>query len=283
MSNNIIFEKSLYGTKAIISGIWDDIYIDSMYKNNVSEIEINDGKGWKGNTLEFLKHFPSLKSLIIIDLKIQSVDSIYYLKKLKNLQLITYSKDPINFLVFTELESCDFEWIRNSDSLFKLSKLKKLFINNYLERNDENFSNFTNLEEISIFNSNIEKIEHIFKLKNLKKLRITNLKKIDSIKGINQLENLEVLEIQKCKKISTISNIFEMINIKILFLIDLGDICSLKGIENLLNLESLMFYESTNIVDGDLLPLTKLKKLNKISFQNRKHYSHKREDFICYN
>jgi hypothetical protein len=33
------------------------------------------------------------------------------------------------------------------------------------------------------------------------------------------------------------------------------------------------------IVDGDLFPITKLKSLNKISYQNRRHYSHKREDF----
>ncbi len=41
-----------------------------------------------------------------------------------------------------------------------------------------------------------------------------------------------------------------------------------------------MFYESTNIIDGDLKPITKLNKLNKVSFQNRKHYTHNREAFI---
>lgn len=280
MSNNIIFEKSFYGTRAIISGLWDDSYIDLMKRKNVDEIELNDGKGWNGNSVEFLEYFPSLKSLIIIDLRIQSVDSIYYLRKLKNLELITYCKDPINFQTFTELERCDFEWIRNSDSLFELSKLKSLFINNYKEKNDDSFSNLTNLIELSIFNSKIEKIDHIFKLKKLKRIRISNLKKIESLEGINQLQELEELEIQKCKGISNVSYIFDLMNLKSLFLIDLGNIFSIKGIENLLNLESLMFYESTNIVDGDLFPITKLKRLNKISFQNRKHYSHKREDFI---
>lgn len=277
--SNITFENSFYGTRVIINGFWDDSYIDLINKKNVDEIELNDGKGWNGESVDFLKNFPNLKSLIIIDLRIKSIDSIYYLKKLNNLELITYCKDSINFQTFPELERCNFEWIRHSESLFELSKLKSLFINNYTEKNDDSFSNLTNLIELSIFNSKIENMFGIFKLKNLEKLRIANLKKIESIKGIDQLVELQDLEIQKCRAINSISDIFQLEKLKNLHLIDIGNVISFKGIENLHRLETLIFYESTNIVDGDLLPITKLKKLSKISFQNRKHYSHKRENF----
>jgi hypothetical protein len=40
-----------------------------------------------------------------------------------------------------------------------------------------------------------------------------------------------------------------------------------------------LFYESTNIVDGDLSPLTRQKNLSSVSFQDRRHYSHKRLEF----
>jgi hypothetical protein len=55
-----------------------------------------------------------------------------------------------------------------------------------------------------------------------------------------------------------------------------GAIASLKPLLNLDGLESVMFYESTNIVDGDLSPLLRQKNLARISFQNRRHYSHQR-------
>jgi hypothetical protein len=60
-----------------------------------------------------------------------------------------------------------------------------------------------------------------------------------------------------------------------------GDIASLKPIEFLKSLQRLTFYESTNIVDGDMAPLKKHKKLTTISFKNRRHYSQRREDFAA--
>lgn len=90
---------------------------------------------------------------------------------------------------------------------------------------------------------------------------------------------LEELEIQRCKGITAISEVFKLGKLKRLLLIDLGGIASIGGIENLTELEEFLFYESTNIVDGDLSPITRLKKLSKISYQNRKHYSHRREQF----
>jgi hypothetical protein len=43
-----------------------------------------------------------------------------------------------------------------------------------------------------------------------------------------------------------------------------------------------MFYDSTNILDGDLAPVQRHNGLSRISFQNRKHYSHRREQFTAY-
>ena len=59
----------------------------------------------------------------------------------------------------------------------------------------------------------------------------------------------------------------------------MGNIESIKGIEELKELSIFLFYESTNIIDGDISPVFKLANLSKISYQNRKHYSHKREEF----
>lgn len=280
MNYSINLEQGIFGTKAVIKGIWKDSYLDFLLENEVQELELNDGKGWTGVNLDFLKDLPDLKSIIIIDLKIKSIEPIHNLKELVSLNVITYSKDPINFKSFPKLVECGFEWIKGSESLFEMSNLKKLFINRYNKNDSDVFSKLVNLESLSILNSQIENLLGISSLRKLQNLRLGNLKKISTLQGLENLKDLETLEIQKCKGISDVSVIFNLTKLKQLFLIDMGNISSINGIENLTSLNEFLFYESTNISDGDLIPLKNLPSLRKISFQNRKHYTLKSEDFV---
>ncbi len=57
-----------------------------------------------------------------------------------------------------------------------------------------------------------------------------------------------------------------------------GEIASLKPLDKLIRLERVTFYETTNILDGDLSPIIS-KNLSRVAFKNRRHYSHTREEF----
>ena len=120
--------------------------------------------------------------------------------------------------------------------------------------------------------------EALAALKRLRRLRLANLRTLTSLAGLGQLEQLEDLEIQGCRRIQSIGEIAALHRLRKLNLSDGGQIESLRPLEHLAQLESVMFYGSTNISDGDLSPLLELKKLSAISFQNRRHYSHRRED-----
>lgn len=277
--NRVIFNEGLLGTKATIEGPWKKEYLELLLEKNVQELELNDGKGWYGDNVQFLEQLPHLKSLIIIDLNIKSIEPIHSLNGLTKLEIITYSNDPINFTDFPQLLECSFEWIAGSETLFESSTLQKLFINEYTKKDSTVFSGLFNLKELSILNSPIENLEGLSKLKSLNYLRLGNLKNLNSLHGIGSLQGIEELEIQRCKGISDVSEVFKLNKLKRLLLIDLGDITSIHGIEYLTELKDFLFYESTNILDGDLSPLTQLKNLKTVSYQNRRHYSHKREDF----
>ena len=279
MKNKIALEESHSGMKATLIGSWDDNLLHLVIENNITELEINSGKGWRGENVDFLKYFPKLKSLILIDLSVRSIEGIYNLSELSKIRLITYAKTRVDFSLFPSLESCDFEWIKGSDSLFECAKLSGLGLNRYHSEDGKLFSNLNNLKFLTILNSPIKDLDGISPLLGLQHLSLTNLKNIVSLKGIDNLLNLEILEIQKCKGIRSVSEIFSLQKLRKLLLLDLGDINSFKGLERLQNLTTLMFYESTNIIDGDLSPIVRLKNLSDISFQNRKHYSHKREYF----
>jgi len=275
----IDFSSGEYGVKAVIRSEWQEEYLTKLIQNNVKELELNDGKGWHSKNVDFLEFLPNLTAMTLINFKIDCIQGVQYLKKLNYLNLLTYCRDAINFKCFPELIDCSFEWINGSESLFAVDSLKSLSVNNYKEVESNLFSNLINLEKLEIMNSNMECISAITPLTNLKSLHLANLNKLDAVSGIQELLNLEELEIQKCKNVSEVTEIFELKKLRRLLLLDMGKINTIIGIENLTELEYLFFYESTNIIDGDLSSIWKLNKLAKISFQNRRHYSHNREEF----
>lgn len=279
MNDNIIFEKGMYGTKAIIRAAWRDSFLKILLDKEIDELELNDGKGWRGENVNFLQFLPNLRSLTIIDLNIKSIDAVHYLNELEKVQLSTYSKVPIDFNCFPKLTNCGFEWIKGSDSLFECSGLKYLGLNRYDKRYSDIFYQLINLNRLTLLNSPFENLQGFSLLEKLTYLSMTNLKNITSLHGLEDLHNLEELEIQRCKGIGDISDVLKLNKLKRLLLIDIGDIASIKGIENLTELKDFLFYESTNIIDGDLSSILKLKNISNISFQNRKHYTHRREDF----
>jgi hypothetical protein len=132
---------------------------------------------------------------------------------------------------------------------------------------------------MAILNAPVENIRDIIALKNLRSLRLANLKRLTSLAGIEQLTNLEELEIDTCRAIGSIDEVKTLLRLRSLYLNNDGEIPSLKPLKGLTHLESVGFCESTNILDGDLKPLLHGKHLSRISFQNRRHYSHRREDF----
>jgi hypothetical protein len=279
MIKPVHFEDGDYGLKAVLTSPWSESVGAEIKSRKCAEIEFNDAKGWKGNDLSFLSEFPNLKALKIIDFTIASVEPIHLLKELQALEIMTYCLTPIRFSSFPMLEDCGLEWRSGAESLFEQVKLRKLFVNSYKGKGAEAFGRLVNLENLAILNAPIENLNFLETLGKLRVLRLANLKKIHSLKGIERLVNLEELEIHTCRSIGSIDEIGSLPVLKKLYLNNDGDIASFKPLKRLENLEAVIFYESTNVVDGDLSHLALQKNLSRVSFQNRRHYSHKREDF----
>ena len=281
MKTEIELTKGKHGTKAIIKSEWRNHYYEILTDNHVVELELNDSKGWKGDCIDFIRHFSHIKSLTLIDMNIKNIQSINELYNLEDLSLITYSKNSVDFSNFPKLTTLDFEWINGSTSLFDLKHIQDLSINRYSDKNLELFSKLTSLNRLSLMNSRINSLDNICQLTNLNSLSLINLTKVENCSCLSNLTNLEDITIHSCKKISDISPLFSLQKIKKMHILDMGIIQSISGIEVMTNLKEFLFYESTNIIDGDLIGLTKLPNIEKVIFQNRKHYTHKREEFVC--
>jgi hypothetical protein len=58
----------------------------------------------------------------------------------------------------------------------------------------------------------------------------------------------------------------------------MGKIPTLRFLSRLQNLEEIIFWEDTNVVDGDVGLLLKLPKLKNAGFRNRRHYTYRVEE-----
>jgi len=279
MITGVSIESGAYGLRAVLTSAWSEAIGRYLQEKAVAEIELNHAKGWRGDTLAFLSAFPRLRSLKIIDLTISSVEPIHVLRELRALEVITYCKTELQFAAFPYLEECALEWRPKATSLFDCGTLKKLFVNRYSGKDVEPFGRLKRLVSLAILNAPVETLHGLLKLSDLRSLRLGNLKRLTSLAGIEGLAALEELEIHTCRAVTSIDEVSHLLRLRKLHLNNDGAIASLKPLENFDGLESVLFYESTNIVDGDLAPLMRQKNLARVSFQNRRHYSHQREDF----
>lgn len=279
MTDRIKLESGEFGPRAVVVADWSDDMTKFLVDSQIAELELNQGKGWTGSDLKFLVELPQLRSLKILDFKISSVEPIHFLHELRTLDVMTYCKTEIRFLAFPRLENCGLEWRPKATSLFDCMTLKELFVNRYDGKNTDSFSKLVNLESLAILNAQINDLYGLSALMKLRHLRLANLKRLASLVGIERLTSLEELEVHTCRRIRSIAEIGYLPRLRKLHLSNDGDIDSLKPLAKLAQLESILFYESTNIVDGDLSHLLNQKNLASVSFQNRSHYSHRREQF----
>jgi len=276
MENEFIVENGKFGKCLVVTSKWNKEYENYLIKHNIKELNLNYARGWIEEDIYFLKEIHFLEGLSITAFEI-NISQINDLHALRTLSLSTFSNSEIDFNNFPNLEDCFLEWRSKTESIFNCITLKRLCINQYKGKDTSQFARLTNLNNLRILNSPIRSLEGLASLKKLVSLEIANFRKLESLKGIETLTQLEELQIHGCKKIDNIELLARLTNLKILYLCNVGMIDNIKPLLNLKELEQFIFYEDTNIADGDLTPLTKLPKLNYVAFQNRKHYSHKRE------
>lgn len=279
MTLPFVLEQGIYGPRVTAIGPWMPAIADYMRREGIHELYLNHARGWSDTTLDFLETVPELVAFSILDFAIKDIAPIHRLLALRTLEVSTYCNTTIDFRRFPQLERCLLYWRNGSESLFDCGALRWLFLHRYSGSSSKPFARLAALQELSVANSELREIEHLAALTNLRFLGLYQLKKLKSLDGIEALRQLEALEVNGCKSIGRIDALATLLHLRRLQLNDDGAIASLGPLRSATDLEEVLFYESTNITDGDLAPLAALPRLQHISFQNRRHYSHKRENF----
>jgi hypothetical protein len=271
--------EGVTGKKAVISGVWKRELATVLQSRGTKEIQCNYAKGWKGDDIAFVASIPWLKGFSLTSYKVKDLEPLYSLKSLNFLSLAGAYSGKLDFSHFPRLKYCFLEWWPGAKSVLQCSTLERAYFNCCKIKHSEELAQLRNLERLVIASGPLDEVEHIGDLPRLDYLGLYLLRKLETLKGLAKLSRLQYLHIEGCRRIHNIAELAALPSLEVCNLSDNGVIESLRPLAKVSSLKQLYFTGTTVIENGDLSCIKDLPNLNRLAFANRKHYSHKREDF----
>lgn len=253
-----------------------DSYLKYIKENDIKWISLSN-LYYSTENIDFLVDCSFIEKLSITSTSILDYSGLKHLKNLKSLSL-EEPKGKVDLSNTTSLEVLSTELSKNVIGLDKLHKLRilKLWKYNPKSKNLIELNSLTSLEELYITQSNITSLEGCSNFANLLKLELNYLTKLEYIDEIEKnADTLISLRFDSCKKLKNHDYVTCLRKLELLAFDECGEIPSIRFIKRIPNLKSFIFV-NTNIVDGDL---SACEGLDYVGFLNKKHYSHKNQDF----
>jgi hypothetical protein len=234
----------------------------------------------KCDDISFIIEFPNVTKIGISYLYF-NISPIHDLEKLEDIAISFNFKGRINFTSFKHLKRVFINWENAGvESLFECPQMEQVSIMKYGGLSLQDFERLPNLKALFLYEPKSISLEGIGRLQGLERLEISNAKKLKDLGDLENLLSLKKLFLHGAKHLEDLHSVMYLKNLRILNLDSLGKIPSIKFLETLKNLEEFYMAETTDVQDGDLSVLARLRtnhKLDKIIFVNRRHYSHTRE------
>lgn len=246
-------------------------------EHGLSRIAISPLMGYSLPDLEFLKDYPYVRGVELPTAGKIVVSGLRYLARLEVLR-IAESREPLDLAQFEQLTHVGAEWHPKLRITEDCRRLRVLGLRKYKPKSKDltELADLPSLEDLSIVQSPLTSIRGVGRFRKLKRLELSYLTKLESIAGIEELNDsrLEILESEKCKKIGDHAAVRTVPSLRVVRFNDCGEIPSIDFLYGLPNLEDFRFV-NTNVLDGDLRPLLRLKSAG---FFKKKHYSHTPEE-----
>lgn len=277
--NGFKFQIGINGSKKlIIESSKLDACIKYVLDGNIKSITINCSQGYELPDIHFLNKISNvLEGLHLPETKFDN-RVVNILHKLKFLGFADNKKDIIDLSNFPNLESLACDYSSRLKGLNTCGNLVDLTLTNYKSKNKDllEMTSFPHLRDFFLFKTDITTLQGIERFINLRKLEIFSASRLDTIAPLQALSNsLQEIQIEKCKKIKDYEILGNVKSLRKIILSESGEIKSLAFVKELHNLEFISFW-GTNVLDGDI---KYCEGINYVGFDNKKHYTHKSEQF----
>jgi Leucine-rich repeat (LRR) protein len=262
-----------FGECLILDRPWLSGFADFMRERNIVEINVSPGI----KSLSFLREIPFVRGLKLFVHKIDDYSAIETLSDLRSLyDAYGFDNDLLDLTKLPQLENLRSVWREGIRSLFDCKQLTSLYLERYNGRTLDKFRTLASLRELYIVSYTVEALDGICDIRNLEKLGLYYMRRLTTLEGLKCVSGLKHLDIEATTKLGNIEPIASLTNLTHLKLTGCGDIASLRPLIGLKKLQWVTFFENTRIVDGDLSILVGIPN---VSFLNRRHYSHRAEQF----
>ncbi|EEK74510.1 MULTISPECIES: hypothetical protein [Bacillus] len=250
--------------------------IEYINRFNISRVQISD-MHYKLEDINFLGECENITHLMLDNMFLKDVSSVYNLKNLKDLAIVD-SNYVLELDRVKNLENLSMYCDKKITGLQEMCTLKSLSLWKYNPKNRDlkELGKLRGLEYFKITQSKIDSLSGIESFGNLKSLQLYYLRTLKSLESLKYTSGkLTSLEIEMCKNIEKFCSIQYLESLEVLRLLDCGDIPTIDFIKNLKELNCFSFVGST-VVDGDL---SFCEGIEYVSFTDKKHYSHKKLSF----
>ena len=190
-----------------------------------------------------------------------------FLKKLSRLTSLDIStvgklRKTIDLSHLADLLELDIQWCKGKIvGLQHCQKLESFSARNFNETNLQSFGQCKDLRSVRLLGSAIKSLEGISDLQKLEHLDLHLCGKLTSIEEIKQVPSLRSLVFQNCPNVRDFGVLAGLKNLRSLDISACKGINSIKFVDELEQLEELAMRQNTLVLDNDLMPARRIKKL----------------------
>ncbi|WP_341518349.1 hypothetical protein [Bacillus paramobilis] len=274
--NGFYVREDIHGETVLVSQKNLGECIEYINRFNISGVQISD-MYYELEDINFLGECENITHLMLDNMFLKDVSSVYNLKNLKDLAIVE-SNYVLELDRVKNLENLSMYCDKKITGLQEMCTLKSLSLWKYNPKNRDlkELEKLRGLEYFKITQSKIDSLSGIESFRNLKSLQLYYLRTLKSLESLKYTsEKLTSLEIEMCKNIGGFCSIQYLESLEILRLLDCGDIPTIDFIKNLKELNCFSFVGST-VIDGDV---SFCEGIEFVSFTDKKHYSHKNKEF----
>lgn len=241
-----------YGPRLVLRGQWSPAIDSLVHRESIEELELNHGKLWADNNVEFVCRYPYLKALILLNHhSLIDPRPVECLNELRFLDLGVYTDETVDFGNFPHLEECLIEWNRGFGSALSVVGLKRLVVNRLPKREIGKVASLINLHSLGILSCGAESLEALSQVPHLRSLRLTRFLKLRDNAFLQSLNELRELWVQSSCGFQSLESLSKCTKLESVTLDNVGLIESLRPLVALKSLRSLVIMGRSNVLDGD--------------------------------
>ena len=262
------------------AGSWDESFFRIISDARISSIKLTNSFGWRGTDIDFVKRLPELTSLQVYTHDIVDISAAAMLSELHTLGLRCKPKSRLDFSKLRKLEVADLIWNKHLDGVLSCQKIKHINFSRWPYQDITPLSSMVELEELLLSSTKLTSLDGIERLRRIYWAQLFACPQLQSISALDSTMPIERLDFDSCKRLRDISAVSGLEKLRWFFIDSCSEIESLSPVVGCKNLEYVSFLGNTKIVDGDMEPLTKLPKLQKLRFAGRRNYNLNRTDIL---